>query len=136
VLKSALRMLHAEAAALSLYDRRTTRHHVVAVAAADGHWSPIRSLIARVPAGVGPELDDETSDVVVLPDDDPRHSFASILMHAASAALYVTLRHEGVTLGMLHVGRPAQLRFGAGDRRLARGLADHALLALMTVRIV
>jgi GAF domain-containing protein len=136
VLKAALRFLHADLSALSLYDRRTQQHHTVAVASTDGHWSPLRSFLSKVPAGLTCESDGESGDVLVLPDDDPRHPFASVLQNATSAAAYVTLRDEDAMLGTLHVVRPAYLRFSQDDRLLVRGIGDHAMLALATVVVV
>jgi hypothetical protein len=77
-----------------------------------------------------------TGDVLVLPTDDPQHPFAALLAHAASTAIYITLSYDGTTLGTLHAVRPAACPFSPEDRRLARGIGDHIVLALTTVRAV
>jgi transcriptional regulator with GAF, ATPase, and Fis domain len=135
ILQAALRLLHAEAAALSLYDHHHNPH-AVAVAAADRHWSPLRSLAVRAPLDFRRQANGTTGDVLVLPTDDPQHPFAPLLAHAASTAIYIALSYGGKTLGALHAVRPAACSFTPEDRRLARGIGDHAVLALTTVRVV
>ena len=72
---------------------------------------------------------------MVLPDDDPQHPFAVLLAQATSAAVYIALFNEdGAAIGTLHVVRRATDPFDDRDRRLARGIADHAALALMAAR--
>jgi hypothetical protein len=136
ILRGALRLLHAEVAALSLYDSRSERHHAIAVASTDGHWSSSRSLAAKVPPDFPGTAPQRTDDPLVLPDDEPAHPFAALLATVSSTALYVALAYEDAIVGTLHVVRPAALPFAAEERRLARAAADHAILALATVRVV
>jgi GAF domain-containing protein len=135
ILQYSLRLLHAEIAAMSLYDRRSHRHHRIAVASADRHWSDSRSLACRVPPDFPLAPSRATRDVLVLPDDDPQHPFAAALAHAASAAAYIALSYDDAVIGTLHVVRPAAVPFTPNDRCLARDIGDHATLALATVRV-
>src|SRR5438552_17979505 len=73
VLRAAVRLLHAEVAALSLYDAHG-RPHTIAVASADRHWSPSRSLAAKVP--LPRDAIGASGDVPVLQTDRPQPPFA------------------------------------------------------------
>jgi len=126
VLRAAVRLLHAEVAALSLYDAHG-RPHTIAVASADRHWSPSRSLAAKVP--LPRDAIGASGDVLVLPTDDPQHPFAVRLARIASRAIYITLGDDSATFGVLHAVRPAACPFSPEDRKLARGIGDHAVLA-------
>jgi len=135
ILRGSLRVLRGDIAAMSLYDSCSHRYRLMGVASADARWSEWRSLVCRLPPefAAAPQA---ASGVLVLPDDDPHHPFAALLTRATSAAVYVALHHDDRVFGTLHVVRPAKLPFGAGDRRQARGIGDHAALALTTVRVV
>jgi hypothetical protein len=128
-------LLHAESAAVSLYDHRSHSHHRIAVASTDRHWSDSRSLACRVPPDFALTPAHGTRGVLVLPDDDPQHPFAAVLAQAASAAAYIVLSYGDAPIGTLHLVRPAAVPFTASDRCLARDIGDHATLALATVRI-
>jgi GAF domain-containing protein len=132
ILQASLRLLHGDVAALSLYDPHGHRYRLVGVASADAHWSEWRSLVCRVPPEFAPAPHAVTRSIVVLPDDDPQHPFALLLARATSVAVYIALIDEdGAAIGTLHAVRRAMRPFDEHDRHLARGIADHATLALM-----
>ena len=142
VLKRSLSVLSADTASLSLYDARSRRYRVIAVASAQAaeplRWPPVLQEIPLdfVSTRANATLDRTISEVLVLPEDEPEHPVASLLVALDSTALYVALRSGDVVVGAMNVLRPAALVFTAGDRHLARSVADQATLVITTVRVV
>jgi len=127
ILRTSLRLLRADVAALSLYDPHRHRCRLVGVASADARWSESRSVISRLPPEFAAEPNSISGGVVVLPDDDSQHPVAALLARSGSVAVYVVLREEECgAIGILHVIRRPTPAFDARDRRLARCIADNA----------
>ncbi len=136
ILQGCLRLLQGCFAALSLYDRRGHRFRLVAVASADEHWSAWRSLLWRVPPELAPDPYTASCRVLVLPDDDPQHPFATLLARMTDTAVYVALGDSSATIGALHVVRPGVGSIQMEHRRLARDIGSCATAAIVPERFV
>lgn len=136
VVEHGLRLVPADSAALALRDAAHQVYRVEAVAPAHAETgSEVFGL--EVPEDFPALRQMVACEVLELPEEDPttplRHVYAA---HGIRRVLYVTMRDAGEPLGMLSLARRTDRPFDAGERLLARGLADQAARALRTARLV
>ncbi len=136
VLQHGLRLVSADTVTFSLRDADRSLYRVEAVGgpgASEGSWI------------VGLEIPDDfplvrqivERRVVAIPEDDPANPVGSLLEeHGIRRVLYLAMQCGGEVVGILGFARKRDVSFEAGERQLARGLADQAALALRTAHLV
>jgi len=136
VLEHALRLVPAELVGVTLRDapRRLYRTESMAGPLAQGgSWA----IGFEIPEDFAPVQEIVARGMLVLPEDDPASTLVPILVeHEVRHGLYVALRYGGEVVGIINFARRDAVPFTAGERLLARGLADQAALALRTARLV
>ncbi len=135
VLASARRLLDVDSVSFSSYhaSRRTFRVDGITNVGGGHHW--MQGF--EVPDDFPIARDILAAGILAVPEDGLGTSIQGLLEeYGARHVLYVTLRCSGELVGMLGLVRTADVRFTREERRLARGLADQAALAIRTARLM
>src|SRR5579884_3401651 len=135
IVKHAQALVPEGSAVLALRDAARRVYRVEAVAPSSEPQTGVAGL--EVPEDLAPIVRIVASDVCELPEDDPATPLRNVYAaHGVQRVLYVTLREGDAPIGILSLVRCTEHRFDAGERLLARGIADQAVLALRTARLV
>jgi signal transduction histidine kinase len=135
VVKHARMLVPADAAVLALRDSVRRVYRIEGVAPGLDSEAGMAGL--EVPEDFAPIVQIVAHDVCELPEDDPATPLREVYAaHGVRRVLYATLREGDALVGILSLVRRTDQRFDAGERLLARGIADHAVLALRTARLV
>jgi signal transduction histidine kinase len=135
VVEHAQNLVPGGSAVLALRDATRRVYRVEAVAPALEPQAGVMGL--EVPEDLAPIAQIVARDICELPEDDPTTPLRAIYAaHGVRRVLYVTLREGDAPVGILSLVRSTEHRFDASERFLARGIADQAVLALRTARLV
>jgi signal transduction histidine kinase len=135
IVKHAQALVPEGSAVLALRDAARRVYRVEAVAPRAEPHAGVAGL--EVPEDLAPIARIVACDVCELPEDDPATPLRDVYAaHGVQRVLYVTLREGDAPVGILSLVRCTEHRFDAGERLLARGIADQAVLALRTARLV
>jgi signal transduction histidine kinase len=135
VLEYACRLLQADSACLTVWDGVREVYRVEATRSADGAGAWLVGL--EVPKDYAPAVEILARGEFVLPADDPENPLLQLMReHGSRHVLWVAMRYAGEAEGVLNFVRRGDRPFGASERRLARGIADQAAVALRTARHV
>jgi len=135
VLACGLRLTASDSGSLSLYDRE---RQVVRVEACTGSHSEAERMVGlEVPADSDLAQRVLSRPTLHVPADDPDSPLLAVSRQLGNQhLLYVTMGYAGEVVGVLNFNRRRDVPFSTSDMLLARGLADHAALALRTARLV
>jgi signal transduction histidine kinase len=135
VLQHGLRLVEVDRATISLYDRGRRLFRVEAVTGGEPGSGSIVGLEV-------PEHDPAVHEIVergtvIFPEEDLQAPLLPLCPESrVRHVLYELMRHGDELVGILTFVRKAGIPFDAGDRLLARGIADQAAVAIRTARLV
>jgi signal transduction histidine kinase len=135
VLEHGLRLTGSDSGCVSLYDRDRGVMRVEACAGV-GEMHSVAGL--EVPADTAAVQHVLSRPMVHLPADNAASPLLEVArQYGNHHLLYVTMGHGTPdVLGIINFNRHADVPYGASELLVARGLCDHAALALRTARLV